>query len=149
MIRSSYKDHLSKLKYRLSYSWLFENYMPLSFWRLLKFFGDKNLEISCQDLKTFHSYATSSSKIMSHSSQILAVKLLGKICIQHLLFRIIRLIPANLKYWVWLVKYTPDGISKIKNYSYIIDSFTLNGLLKMPVSRWYPFFLKISKTFVL
>ena len=73
MIRnSSYKDHLSKLKYRLSFSRLFESYMALSFWRLLKFFGDKNLEISRQDLKTFYSYATSSSKIMSHSSQIFA-----------------------------------------------------------------------------
>ena len=72
---------------------------------------------------------------MSHSSQILAVKLLGKICIQHLLFRIIRLIAENLKYCFWLVKYTPDGISKMKNYSYVIDSFTLNGLLKITVSR--------------
>ena len=35
-------------------------------------------------------------KIMSHSSQTLAVKLLGKICMQHLLFRIIPLIAANL-----------------------------------------------------
>ena len=52
MIQSSYKDHLSKLKYRLSYSQLFESYM-LSFWRLLKFFGDKNLEISRQDLNIF------------------------------------------------------------------------------------------------
>ena len=33
---------------------------------------------------------------MSHSSQTLAVKLLGKICMQHLLFRIIPLIAANL-----------------------------------------------------
>ena len=114
MIRSSYKDHLSKLKYRFSYSRLFESYMSLSFWRLLKFFGDKNLEISRQDLKIFYSYATSSSKMMSHSSQILAVKLLGKICMQHLLFRMIFLIAINLKYCFWPVKYTLDGISKIK-----------------------------------
>ena len=58
MMQNSYKDHLSKLKYRLSYSQLFESYM-LSFWRLLKFFGDKNLEISRQDLNTLYSYATS------------------------------------------------------------------------------------------
>ena len=54
MIRSSYKEHLSKL------SRLFKSYM-LIFWRLLKVFGDKNLEISHQDLKTFYSYATNLS----------------------------------------------------------------------------------------
>ena len=108
MIRSSYKDHLSKV------SRLFKSYMSLSFWRLLKVFGDKNLEISRQDLKTFYSYATSSSKIMSHSRQTLAVKLLVKIYMQYLLFRIIPLLAANLRYCFWLVKYTLDGISKIK-----------------------------------
>ena len=51
---------------------------------------------------------------MSHSSRTLAVNLLGKICMQHLLFRIIPLIAANLKYCFWLVKYKTDGISKIK-----------------------------------
>ena len=102
MIRSSYKDHLSKLKYWLSYSRLFESYMSLSFWRLLKIFGDKNLEISRQDQKTFYSYATSSSKIVSYSRQTLAVKLLGKICMQYLLFRIIPLTAANLEYCFWL-----------------------------------------------
>ena len=53
-------------------------------------------------------------KIMSHLSQTLAVKLLGKICMQHLLYRIIPLIAANLKYCFWLAKYTLGVISKIK-----------------------------------
>ena len=38
MVQSSYKDHLSKLKYRLSLGWLFESYILLSFWQLLTFF---------------------------------------------------------------------------------------------------------------
>ena len=51
---------------------------------------------------------------MSHSRQTLAVKLLVKISMQYLLFRIIPLFAANLKYCFWLVKDTLDGISKIK-----------------------------------
>ena len=31
MVRSSFKGHLSKLKYRFSYDWLFESYMSVSF----------------------------------------------------------------------------------------------------------------------
>ena len=31
MVRGSYKDHPSKLKYRLSYGWSFESYISLSF----------------------------------------------------------------------------------------------------------------------
>ena len=63
MLQSSFKDHLSQLKYQLSYGWLFESYMSV-----LSFFGDDCLESFRQDLKTFNSYARSSSKIMSHSS---------------------------------------------------------------------------------
>ena len=72
------------------------------------------MEISRQDLKTFFSYAASSSKIMSHSSQIVALELLEKICMQYLLFRIIPVIAGNLEYCFCLVKYMLDGISKMK-----------------------------------
>ena len=82
MVRGSYKDHPSKLKYRLSKGWSFESYISLSFWWFLTLFGDNYVESSRQDLKTSYSYAISSSK-MSHS---------------------------NLKYCFWLVKFTLDGI---------------------------------------
>ena len=113
MVRSSNKDQLSKLNIdrhkvgcsKVTYRWR---------WRLLTFFGDNCLENSRQDLKAFYSYDTSSSKMMSHSSETLAVKLLGKICMQYLRFRIILLTATNLKYCFWLVKFTLDGIFKIK-----------------------------------
>ena len=53
MVQSSFKDHLSKLKYRLSLGWLFESYMSASFWLLLSFFSDNYLESFRKRPKSF------------------------------------------------------------------------------------------------
>ena len=53
MMGSSFKYHLSKLKYRLPLGWLFESYMLVNFWQLLSFFGDNYLESFRQDQKRF------------------------------------------------------------------------------------------------